>query len=629
MTPASGHASTPPRYRPLTFGVTRAQVRGASGQVQYLSAEQALQPFAERMSDRLLHWAREAPERSFIAQRVRGEGGKTGDWRHVSYAQALDAARRIGQALLDRGLSAERPVVVLSDNGIDHALIALGCLYAGVPYSPASPAYSTISKDFGKLRHVFDTLTPGLVWAEDGERYGPAIAAAAPADAEIVLSRNVAHEHLKGRQATPLAALLATEPTPAVDAAQAATGPETIAKFLFTSGSTKLPKAVINTHRMWCANQQQMRQSMPVLTEEPPVLIDWLPWNHTFGGNHNFGMVLNNGGTLYIDEGKPTPALIGETLRNLREIAPTLYFNVPTGFEAIANAMKADDALRRNFLSRVKMFFYAGAALAQPVWDSLFESEEREIGERIVMTSGLGMTESSPYGLFVTSPNVKAGDLGLPTPGLELKLVPTDGKLEIRYRGPNITPGYWRGAEATAEAFDDDGFFCTGDAVTWIDPADTHQGLRFDGRIAEDFKLATGTFVSVGPLRGRVIAGGAPYVQDVVITGLNRTEVGALIFPTPAVRTLCDLAADAPLREVLAHPAVVEKFKSLVTDLSLTATGSANRVTRLLLMAEPPSIDLGEVTDKGSINQRAVLKHRDALVQALYDETPGHGVIKP
>jgi feruloyl-CoA synthase len=629
MTPASGHASTPPRYRPLTFGVTRAQVRGVSGQVQYLSAEQALQPFAERMSDRLLHWAREAPERSFIAQRVRGEGGKTGDWRHVSYAQALDAARRIGQALLDRGLSAERPVVVLSDNGIDHALIALGCLYAGVPYSPASPAYSTISKDFGKLRHVFDTLTPGLVWAEDGERYGPAIAAAAPADAEIVLSRNVAHEHLKGRQATPLAALLTTEPTPAVDAAQAATGPETIVKLLFTSGSTKLPKAVINTHRMWCANQQQMRQSMPVLTEEPPVLIDWLPWNHTFGGNHNFGMVLNNGGTLYIDEGKPTPALIGETLRNLREIAPTLYFNVPTGFEAIANAMKADDALRRNFLSRVKMFFYAGAALAQPVWDSLFESEEREIGERIVMTSGLGMTESSPYGLFVTSPNVKAGDLGLPTPGLELKLVPTDGKLEIRYRGPNITPGYWRGAEATAEAFDDDGFFCTGDAVTWIDPADTHQGLRFDGRIAEDFKLATGTFVSVGPLRGRVIAGGAPYVQDVVVTGLNRKEVGALIFPTPAVRTLCDLAADAPLREVLAHPAVVEKFKSLVTDLSLTATGSANRVTRLLLLAEPPSIDLGEVTDKGSINQRAVLKHRDALVQALYDEPPGHGVIKP
>jgi len=629
MSSALAAPAAPPKYRPLAFGVTRATLHETMDGTQYLMAEQPLQAFGDRMSDRLLHWARATPDTTFIAQRVRGADGKSGDWCHVSYAQALDAARRIGQALIDRGLSAERPVVVLSDNGIDHALMALGCLFAGVPYSPASPAYSTISKDYGKLRHVIGTLTPGLIYAEDGDRFGAAIAATAPADAEVVLSRNAGHAHLKGRAAKPFADLLATEPTPAVDAAQAATGPETIVKFLFTSGSTKLPKAVINTNRMWCANQQQMRQSMPVLTEEPPVLIDWLPWNHTFGGNHNFGLVLSNGGTLYVDEGKPTPALIGETLRNLREIAPTLYFNVPTGFEAIANAMKTDDALRKNFLSRVKMFFYAGAALAQPVWDSLFESEEREIGQRIVMTSGLGMTESSPYGLFVTSPNVKAGDLGLPTPGLELKLVPVDGKVEIRYRGPNITPGYWRGPEATAEAFDEDGFFCTGDAVTWIDPGDYHQGLRFDGRIAEDFKLATGTFVSVGPLRGRVIAGGAPYIQDVVVTGLNRKEVGALVFPTQAVRSLCDLPADAPMDQVLQHRAVREKFQSLVTDLSLTATGSANRVARLMLMAEPPSIDLGEVTDKGSINQRAVLKHRDTLVEALYDEAPGHTVIKP
>ena len=621
--------AAPPKYRPLTFGVTRAEVREQPDGAQYVRAEQALDAHAQRMSDRLIHWAREAPDRTFIAQRVRTADGKTGDWRHVTYAQALDAARRIGQALLDRGLSQDRPVVILSDNGIDHALLALGCLYVGVPYSPASPAYSTISKDYGKLRHVVDTLTPGLIWAEDGDRYGAAIAAVAPAGCEVAVSRHADHAHLKGRATTAFADLLATEPTPAVDAAHAATGPDTIVKFLFTSGSTKLPKAVINTTRMWCANQQQMRQSMPVLAEEPPVLIDWLPWNHTFGGNHNVGLVLNNGGTLYIDEGKPTPALMHETLRNLRDIAPTLYFNVPTGFEAIANAMKQDAELRRNFLSRVKMFFYAGAALAQPVWDSLFESEEAEIGERIVMTSGLGMTESSPYGLFVTSPNVKAGDLGLPTPGLELKLVPIDGKLEIRYRGPNITPGYWRGPEATAEAFDDEGFFCTGDAVTWIDPQDKHQGLRFDGRIAEDFKLATGTFVSVGPLRGRVIAGGAPYVQDVVVTGLNRKEVGALIFPTQAVRSLVDLPADAPMSEVLKQRAVLQKFQSLVTDLSLTATGSANRVARLMLLADPPSIDKGEITDKGSINQRAVLKERDALVQALYDETPGHIVIKP
>jgi len=618
-----------PKYRPLAFGVTRVQVREADGGVQYLRAEQPLAPFCERMSDRLIHWARETPDQTFVAQRERLPDGRLGDWRRVSYAEALAAARRIGQALLDRGLSAERPVIVLSDNGIDHALLALGCIYVGIPFSPASPAYSTISKDYGKLRHIIDTLTPGLIWAEDGERYGPALAATAPADCEIAVSRNADHPKLKGRQATLLADLLATDPTPAVDAAQAATGPDTIVKFLFTSGSTKLPKAVINTNRMWCANQQQMRHSMPILTEEKPVLVDWLPWNHTFGGNHNVGMVLNNGGTLYIDEGKPTPALVGETLRNLREVAPTLYFNVPTGFEAIANAMKTDDALRGKLFSRVKMFFYAGASLPQSVWDSLFESAEREIGERIIMTCGFGMTESSPYGLFPSGPDIKAGELGLPTPGMECKLVPIEGKTELRYRGPNITPGYWRAPEATAEAFDEEGFFCTGDAVLWIDPADRNRGLRFDGRIAEDFKLATGTFVSVGPLRGRVIAGGAPYVQDVVITGLNRNEVGALVFPTQAVRSLAGLPADAPMSEVLKAPAVLQKFQSLVTDLSLTATGSANRVTRLMLMAELPSIDLGEVTDKGSINQRAVLKHRDDLVQALYNETPGHIVIKP
>ncbi|MBH1965453.1 MAG: feruloyl-CoA synthase [Comamonadaceae bacterium] len=625
----TGSETAQPTYRPLAFGVTRVNLRHGENESQYLAAEACLQSYDERMSDRLIHWAKTTPDETLIAQRERAADGSLGAWRRISYSQALDAARRIGQGLLNRGLSAERPVIILSDNSLDHALLALGCLYVGVPYCPASPAYSTISKDYGKLRHVIDTLTPGLIWADDGERYGAAIAAAAPSDAEVVLSRNAEHAHLKGRPSTAFAALMSTEPTSAVDVAQAATGHDTIVKFLFTSGSTKLPKAVINTNRMWCANQQQMRQSMPILTEERPVLIDWLPWNHTFGGNHNFGMVLHNGGTLYIDEGKPTPALVGETLRNLREIAPTMYFNVPTGFEAIANAMKTDDTLRKNFLSQVKMFFYAGASLAQPVWNALFESAEREVGQRIVMTCGFGMTESSPYGLFPTSPDVRAGDLGLPTPGMECKLVPKDGKTELRYRGPNITPGYWRSPESTAEAFDDEGFFCTGDAVLWIDPANPHAGLRFDGRIAEDFKLATGTFVSVGPLRARVIAGGAPYIQDVVIAGLNRKEVGALVFPTQAVRTLTDLPPGAPLSEVLRDARVVAKFQSLVTDLSLTATGSANRVTRLMLMSEPPSIDKGEITDKGSINQRAVLKERDDLVQALYDDTTTHRVIKP
>ena len=610
-----------PRYRELKFGVTRVAMRDGEGGVRYMRADQPLQAHATRMTDRLLHWASTAPERTFMARRQRNADGSTGDWRHISYAEALHGARSIGQALLERGLSSGRPVVILSENDLEHALIALGCMYAGIAHCPASPAYSTISQDYDKLRHVLDTLTPGLVYASDASRYGKAIAAAVAPEVEVVLGKGA----IEGRKSTPFADLLATRPTAAVDAAMRATGPDTITKFLFTSGSTKLPKAVVNTHGMWCANQQQMRQSMPVLAEEidgaGPVLIDWLPWNHTFGGNHNVGLTIYNGGTLYIDDGKPTPALMHETLRNLREIAPTVYFNVPTGFEAIANAMKTDDALRRTLLSRVRMFFYAGAALAQPVWDTLHEVQEREIGERIVMGTGLGMTESSPFAIFITNPNVKAGYLGVPTPGMELKLVPCDGKIEVRYKGPNITPRYWRNAEATKECFDEEGFFCTGDAVQWIDEDDVHQGLKFDGRIAEDFKLSTGTFVSVGPMRARIIAAGAPYVQDAVITGLNLKEVGALIFPASAVRPLSGLPAAASLQEVLQAAPVQAYFQNVLDELAAGSTGSASRVARLHLMHEPPSIDKGEVTDKGSINQRAVLKHRDALVNALHDGT--------
>ena len=606
-----------PRYRPVKFDVTRVVMRDGADGTRYMKAEQPLVEYPLRMTDRLVHWAQAAPERTFMARRMKNADGTTGDWRHLSYREALDGARRIGKALIDRGLGVKRPVAILSENDLEHALLALGCMYAGVPFCPVSPAYSTVSQDYEKLRHVLRTITPGLVFASDGTRYGKAIGAAVEADTEVVLANGA----VEGRHATPFAQLMAASPTPEVDAAMQVTGPDTIVKFLFTSGSTKLPKAVINTHGMWCANQQQTRQSMSVLAEGPPVLVDWLPWNHTFGANATFGIALYNGGTMYIDDGKPTPALIGETLRNLREIAPTLYFNVPTGFEAIANAMKADAALRANLLSRVRMFFYAGASLAQPVWDALHGAQEQEIGERIVMGTGLGMTESGPFGLFITNPHVKAGHLGVPTPGLELKLVRMNSKTEVRYKGPNITPGYWRNEAATQECFDDEGYFRSGDAVLWIDEQDVHQGLKFDGRIAEDFKLATGTFVSVGPLRNKIIAAAAPYVQDAVITGINLNEVGALIFPTQAVRNLAGLTPDARLKEVVESAPVQQYFQNLVDRLAATATGSASRVARLHLMHEPPSIDTGEITDKGSINQRAVLQHREALVKALHDDT--------
>ncbi len=619
--------ATAVRYRPFTFGVTRIVVGDGADGSRIVRAEQPLGDWPRRLTDRLSDAARAFPDRIFVARRRVFRGARTGEWETVTYGQAWVRARSIAQSLIDRGLDAERPVAILSENGIEHALLALGCLLAGIPWCPVSPAYSLMSRDFGKLRHTMSLLTPGLVFAGDATRYRAAIEAAVPPGVELVLPE-IGVENFPDRTVTRFEALVAAAPGNAVDAAIAATGPETIAKFLFTSGSTREPKAVINTHRMWCANQQQMRQSIPILGEEPPVLVDWLPWNHTFGGNHNFGLVLYNGGTLYIDDGRPTPSGIGETLRNLREIAPTVYFNVPLGFEAIAQAMQDDAVLRRTLLSRVRMFFYAGAGLAQPVWDALHETQEREIGERIVMGTSLGMTESGPFALFVTNPRVRAGDLGVPAPGLELKLARVGDKIEARYRGPNVTPGYWRAPRETREAFDDDGFFCTGDAVQWIDEHDLHQGVRFDGRVAEDFKLSSGTYVSVGPLRARIVALGAPYVQDAVITGLNRGDVGALIFPTPRVRELAESAPDTPLAQVLASAPVVDHFQQLLDTLADHATGSATRIARLLLLDEAPSIDSGEITDKGSINQSAVLRRRAALVQALHDDV-ATGIVKP
>jgi feruloyl-CoA synthase len=607
------------RYRPARVGgcLAASAERRADGAVVLRSTE-PLQPFPERLSDKLEYWAQAAPDRVFMARRERG-----GDWRKITYAQMLERARAVGQALVARGLSAERPVAILSDNDLEHVTLAFGAMWAGVPYAPVSPAYSLVSQDYGKLRHILGILTPGLVFAS-GAAYGRAIAATVGRDVEVGMTEGT----LEGRAVTPFAELLATSPGAEVDAAHAKTGADTIVKFLFTSGSTKQPKGVINTHRMLCANQQMLRQSLAFLADEPPVLVDWLPWNHTFGGNHNVGIVLYNGGTLYIDDGKPTAAGIGETLRNLREISPTVYFNVPKGFEEIASAMELDDALRESLFRRVKGFMYAGAGLSAHVWEQLERLAERTIGERIAMLTGLGMTETSPSSMFALKPGIRAGHIGLPCPGVEAKLVPADDKLEVRFRGPNVMPGYWREPALSAEAFDEEGYYRTGDAVKFVDPADPQQGLAFDGRIAEDFKLATGTFVSVGPLRAKLIAAGAPYVQDVVVTGLDRDDVGVLFFPRlDECRRLAELPADAAAADVLAHPAVHDLFQALVDRGWREGTGSASRVARALVLAEPPSIDRGEITDKGSINQRAVLTHRAALVERLYAGAPG--VLRP
>jgi len=610
------------RYREAHVGAClEAEHRQGANGVELLRSASALQPYPERLTDRLEQWARAVPERTLAARRDRG-----GDWRRIGYAQMLERARAVGQALVERGLSAERPLAILSGNDLEHLSLALGAMWAGVPYAPVSPAYSLVSRDYGKLRHILNSLTPGLVFAS-GPEYANAIHAVVDADVELVMVEG----RIDGRSATPFDALLASRPGAGVDAAHARVGPDTIAKFLFTSGSTRVPKGVINTQRMLCANQQMLCQAMAFLADEPPVLVDWLPWNHTFGGNHNTGITIYNGGTLYIDDGKPTAQGIGETLRNLREISPTVYFNVPKGFEEIAAAMRTDDALRRSLFRRVKAFMFAGAGLSQPVWDELDRLAEQTVGERIPMITGLGMTETAPSCTFALRAGaVRSGHIGLPCAGVEVKLAPANGKTEIRFRGPNVMPGYWRLPEATAHAFDEEGFYKTGDAVKWIDPADPQRGLMFDGRIAEDFKLSTGTFVSVGPLRARIIAAGAPCVQDAVITGIDRDEVGMLVFPRiDECRKLAGLADELAPADVLRHPAVRAFFQALVERLWREGTGSASRIARAHLMTQPPSIDRDEVTDKGSINQRAVLSSRAELVEALYRGADGVDVLRP
>jgi feruloyl-CoA synthase len=605
-----------PPIRPVRLGPPDVTVERRADGVVMLRSPHALGDYPDKLTQRLEFWAGAAPDRVLFAKRDPA-GDPAGGWRTVSYARALEAARRIGAALKQRDLSPDRPVMILSGNDIEHALLGLGANYVGVPYAPVSPAYSLISTDFGKLRHVTNLVTPGLVFAADGAAYARAIDAVVPPDVEVVVTKNPV---ASARPASLFSELLDCEATAAVDAAHAAVGPDTIAKFLFTSGSTGTPKAVINTQGMWCSNQEMLRSALAYFSDEPPVIVDWAPWHHTAGGNHDVGLVIYNGGTFYIDDGKPAPGAIEETVRNLRDVAPTWYFNVPKGFEALLPFLRSDARLRENFFSRLKVLWFAGAGIGQHVFDEMKELAVRSCGEQILFLTGFGATETAPFALCRTWDTDNATNVGLPPPGLDVKLVPMEDKYEALLRGPSITPGYWRDDALTAAAFDDEGFYRLGDAFRFHDPADPARGLLFEGRIAEDFKLATGTWVRVGPLRMAFIAHFAPFVRDVVIAAPERGTLAALVLPDiEACRRLAPhLDADTPSGALLADPQVRREFQFLLGTLAGRSTGSSNRIVRMALLIIPPSLDAGEITDKGSINQRAVLRHRAAMVDALY-----------
>jgi len=592
------------------FAPARVDVEQLPGGGFVLRSPLKLESYAANICSYLVDWAEQAPERTFLAER-----SVTGDWRSVTYGEALASVRALAQAVLANGVSEDRPVMILSDNSIENGLLQLAAMFTGFPVSPVSPAYSLMSRDFGKLKHVFDLVRPKLVYASNGELFNDALLALDLDGVTLVVKEGVP----AGIEAVPIDELLATKPTSAIDAAFSRVSPETVAKILFTSGSTGMPKGVINTQRMMCSNQQAITQIWPFITRRPPILVDWLPWNHTFGGNHNFNMILRNGGTLHIDAGKPAPGMFQTTADNLREIAPTIYFNVPRGFQMLAPYLEKDAEFRDHFFSNLDTIFYAAAALPQDLWERFENLSMAALGKKIAMTSAWGLTESAPLATGVHFPIARAGVIGLPVPGTELKMLPSAGKLELRLRGPNITPGYFRRDDLTQDAFDEDGFYRTGDAGKFADPDDPSQGILFDGRVAEDFKLMTGSWVSTGMVRVAAISACTRLIQDAVVTGHDRDDIGLLIIPNVAgITKIAGLGPDASLPDLLGNEKVRQTLRDDLAAHNSRNPASSTRIGRVLLLTEALDIDAGEITDKGYVNQRAVLERRHVLVEQLY-----------
>ncbi|WP_439122768.1 feruloyl-CoA synthase [Marivita sp.] len=557
-----------------------------------------LTDYLPTLADYLDKWADQTPDQPWIARR-----GKGGEWVKITYGAARDQARCIGGALLALGLGPDRPLLILSENSLEHALLGAACFYVGIPYAPVSPAYSLVSKDYGKLRDIATTLAPGAIFADNAAAFAPALKAIAAEGRPVLAVRDAVEGAILFEDLLNGDAALAEK-------ARREVRSDTVVKYLFTSGSTGSQKGVINTNGMICAMEAMVRDCYRFVTKAPPVVLDWAPWNHTAAGNKVSYLVLTNGGTYYIDDGKPAPGKFDETLRNLRDISCTWYFNVPIGWDILVEQLEQDDVLAQTFFKDLKMMFYAGAGMAQHTWDRLRAIGRKTTGREVLLSTSLGATETAPFALSCTDVQEKSGNVGVPAKGLSMKLVPNGGKLELRLKGPNITPGYYGDADKTRQAFDDEGYYCMGDALRPADPNDLTKGFFFDGRVAENFKLSTGTWVAVGVVRAALVDAMDGLIRDAVITGENATELGALVL-------LSERAAKMPKGDL--RTALADKLE----QAAKAATGSASRVRRILVLTDTPSFDKGEITEKGSLNQRAMRSNFAGAVQQLYADGPG------
>ncbi|KCV81303.1 feruloyl-CoA synthase [Actibacterium atlanticum] len=574
-----------------------------------LHSTHPLGPVADKTGDWLHHWSQEAPDRVFLAERS-GAG-----WREESYAAALQKVQAIAQSLLARGMGPDTPIIIMSGNGVDHGLLSLAAHYIGVPTVPVAEQYSLIHGAHGRLRHAIELVHPKMAYVVDADQYSEALALDALNGIEVVATRTG-----QAKNVTAFEDLLKGDASVDLQAAYADVTPDTVAKILMTSGSTSAPKGVLTTHRMMCVNQTQIADALPFLRARPPRVVDWLPWNHVFGGSHNFNMMLANGGSFYVDDGKPVKGLFDRTVENLSMITGSLVFNVPVGFGMLLNALKADDGLKQRFFEDLDLIFYAGASLPQDIWEG-FQNMARDITGKIpLMTSSWGLTETAPATMMQHEPIDRSGVVGVPLNGVVAKLIPdSDMRCEVRVKGPNVMTGYFEDPVKTKDAFDEEGFFITGDAMVFVDPDDVNKGMKFDGRISEDFKLLTGTWVRAAQLRLDMLSCLAPLAADLVITGADRDQIGVMVFPdkTELSREGFDLTDDngafrCDLLQGEIHRRLVERAREI--------SGSSTRISRAIVLSEPPSMADGEITAKGNLNFRKVLTRRKNLLDRLYDD---------